>query len=106
GFQRGIHGFSEIVPEQHIFGRNRAVGLELEHPVSVRLAVAEERLRRRIDARLKGVSSLKLSRCCLHLVRNLRFADRRWWNRTTSAHFPKFAPLQHPLSRASESHGH
>ena len=36
GFERGIDRLAEIVPQQHVFGRNGGVGLELEQPMAVR----------------------------------------------------------------------
>ena len=36
GFERGIDRLGEIVPQQHVFGRDGGVGLELEHPMAVR----------------------------------------------------------------------
>src|SRR5262249_6149347 len=36
--------FAEIVLEQHVFGRDGAVRLELEHPMAVRLLLRDERL--------------------------------------------------------------
>ena len=53
GFERAVDGLGEIVAQQDIFGRNRAVGFQLEHEVSVGLPVAEQRLGRRRDALLQ-----------------------------------------------------
>ncbi len=39
----------EIVLQQHIFGRNGGVGLELEHPVAIGALQAEQRPRAAID---------------------------------------------------------
>ena len=44
GFELGVDGLGEIVAQQHVFGRDGAVGLELEHPVAVGLPIAEQRL--------------------------------------------------------------
>ena len=54
GFQRSIGRLAEIVGQQYIFGRNRGIGFQFEHPVSVRLTGAEQRTGRRGDARLEG----------------------------------------------------
>ena len=48
--ERVIDLFAQIVPQQHIFRRDRRVGFELEHPVPVRALQTEQRLRRRLDA--------------------------------------------------------
>ena len=58
GFQHGVDGLAEIVAKQHIFGGNGGIGFQLEHPVSIRLPVAEQPLRRRRDARLQGGTGL------------------------------------------------
>ena len=49
GFERGVDRLGEIMPQQHVFGRNGGVGLELEHPMAVGALAREQRLRRRID---------------------------------------------------------
>src|SRR4029079_6038698 len=46
-------GLAEIVAQQDIFGRDRAVGFPLEHPVSVGLPIAEQRLPRGGDPLLR-----------------------------------------------------
>ena len=48
----------KIVAKQHIFRGDGAVGFQLEHPMTVRLAIAQQALRRRIDARLERATSL------------------------------------------------
>ena len=40
-FQRGVDRLGQIVPQQDVLGRNRGVGLELEHPVAVGLAIVQ-----------------------------------------------------------------
>ena len=50
----GIDRLAEIVPQQHIFGRDGGIGLELEHPMAVGLLAGEQRLRRRLDACARG----------------------------------------------------
>ena len=49
GFEYAIDRLGEIVAQQHIFRRNRAVGFEFEHKVPVGLPIAEQPLRRRED---------------------------------------------------------
>ncbi len=46
GFERGIDRLAQIVPQQHVFGRDGGVGLELEHPMAVGALAREQRLRR------------------------------------------------------------
>ena len=53
GFERGIDRLAEIMPQQHIFGRNGGVGFELEHPMAVGALAGEQRLRRRFDVRFE-----------------------------------------------------
>src|SRR4051794_1344138 len=53
GFEFGVDGFGEIMTQQHVFGRDRAVGFQLEHPMPVGLPIAEQRLRRGGDAVLQ-----------------------------------------------------
>ena len=57
GFERGINRLAEVMPQQHIFGRNGGVGFELEHPMAVGALAGEQRLRRFLDVRFEGVSS-------------------------------------------------
>ncbi len=58
GFQHGVDRLAQIVAKQHILRRNGAVGFQLEHPMSVRLPVTQQRARRRFDARLQGATGL------------------------------------------------
>jgi hypothetical protein len=53
GLEHGIEGFAEIVPQQHIFRRDGRIRLQFEHPMSVSLTIAEQRPRRRRDARVE-----------------------------------------------------
>ena len=53
-FQHGVDRLAEIVPKQHIFRRDGAVGFQFEHPVPVRLPEAKQCARRRGDAGLQG----------------------------------------------------
>ncbi len=46
----GGDGLAEIVPQQHVFGWNGGVGLELEHPMPIGTLQREQRVRRGIDA--------------------------------------------------------
>ena len=62
-FQLGIDRLAEIMPQQHIFGRNGGVGLELEYPMPVRALLRQQRLRafsdlllERIDTHRRGIS--------------------------------------------------
>ncbi len=57
--QRGVDRFAEIVAKQHIFRRNGAIGLQFEHPMSVRLPVAEQSAGGRRDARLQGAAGIQ-----------------------------------------------
>ena len=54
-FERGIDRLAEIVPQQHIFGRNGGIGLELEHPMAIGPLAGEQSLRRRFDAWFEGI---------------------------------------------------
>ena len=49
GFERGIDRLAEIVPQQHVFGRDGGVGLELEQPMAVGALARQQRVRRRFD---------------------------------------------------------
>jgi len=53
GFEHAVDGLGEIVAQQDIFRRYRAVGFQLEHPVSVGLPVTKQRFGRRRDALLE-----------------------------------------------------
>ena len=43
-FEFGIDGLAEIMAQQDIFGRDRRVGLEFEHPMAVRLLHLQQRI--------------------------------------------------------------
>ncbi len=58
GFQHGVDRLAEVMAKQHIFCRDGAIGFQLEHPVSVRLPVIKQRVRRRCDGRLQGATGL------------------------------------------------
>ncbi len=80
GLDHGVDGLCEIMTQENVFGGNRAVGLELEHPMAVRLLDVEDALRRRCDARfqearlqgpwLKGFAAGRVHG--IHLARLLR----------------------------------
>ena len=53
GFERAVDGLGEIVAQQDIFRRDRAVGFQLEHKVPIGLPVAKQRFGRRRDALLQ-----------------------------------------------------
>ena len=53
GFEGAVDGLGEIVAQQDIFRRYRAVGFQLEHPVPVGLPVTKQRFGRRRDALLQ-----------------------------------------------------
>ena len=55
GFQRGIDRLGEIMAQQHVFGRDRGVGLELEHPMAVGLLQLGKRRRGAGDAAIEHV---------------------------------------------------
>ena len=50
GFEFGVDRLAEIVPQQHVFGRDGGVGLKLEHPVAVGLLAIEQRVSGGLDA--------------------------------------------------------
>ncbi len=50
----GIDRLGQIVSQQHVFGRDRGVGLQLEHPVAVRALQGQQRAGRRLDTALHG----------------------------------------------------
>jgi hypothetical protein len=50
GFELAVDGLGKIVAQQDIFRRNRAVGFQFEHPVSVGLPITEQRFGRRGNA--------------------------------------------------------
>ena len=52
-FQGCVHRFAEIVPQQHIFGRDGGVGLELEDPMTVGTLEREQRIGRRGDGAIE-----------------------------------------------------
>ena len=45
-FERGIDRLAQIVPQQHVFGRNRRVSFELEYPMAVGTLARKQCLRR------------------------------------------------------------
>ena len=49
GFKYAVYRLVQIVTKQHIFGRNGAIGLQLEYPMPISLAVIEQRPRCRVD---------------------------------------------------------
>ncbi|MGY4594047.1 hypothetical protein ACVWXL_001793 [Bradyrhizobium sp. GM22.5] len=53
GFEHGIDRLGEIMPQQDVFGRNRAICLELEHPMAVGLLEAEDAFGGRRNARFQ-----------------------------------------------------
>ena len=53
-FERGIDRLAEIVPQQHVFGRNGGVGLKLEYPMPVRPLAREQGIGRGGDRVLKS----------------------------------------------------
>ena len=57
-FERQIVGFAEEVAKQHIFRRDRRVGLEFETPVAIRALAGEQRGGRRADAPLDFVERM------------------------------------------------
>ena len=52
-FERGIDRLAEIVPQQHVFGRNGGIGLELEHPMAVGPLAREQSVGRRGDGAIE-----------------------------------------------------
>jgi len=54
GFEHGIDGLAKIMAQQHVFGRNGAVGFQLEHPVPVGLPEVEQGSRRGVNAPLES----------------------------------------------------
>ena len=53
-FEIGL--FAAKMPEQHIFGRDRRIGLELETPMTVLVLSGEQRFRRARDMTLQRSS--------------------------------------------------
>ena len=49
----GIYRFSQVVPHQHVLGRYRGVGLELEHEMAVRVLQTHECSGSRANRRLE-----------------------------------------------------
>ena len=81
-FQFEVGLLAEIMHEQHVFGRNRGVGLELEDPMAVRLLQVEQRLGRARDARLQrvqrnGIGGRKRVGQSVHHASNIRVNERR-----------------------------
>ncbi len=54
GLKRGVDRLAEVVTKQHILGGNGGIGLQLEHPMSIRLSATKQGARGRRDARLQG----------------------------------------------------
>ncbi len=52
-FQLRVHRLAEIVPKQHVFGRDGGVGLELEDPMAVGTLAREQRIGRRGDGAIE-----------------------------------------------------
>ena len=52
-FQHRIDGLSQIMAQQDVFGRDGGIRFQLEHPVAVGLAIAEQRLGGRGNALLQ-----------------------------------------------------
>ena len=71
GFQRGVDRLAEIMPQQHVFGRNGGVGLELEHPMAVGALLREQRLRRLLDALFETVAERTRERLLLRRLEGL-----------------------------------
>ena len=62
-FEIGL--FAAEMPEQHIFGRDRRIGLEFETPMAVLVLTGEQRLRRARDMtlqRLRATADLENDR--------------------------------------------
>ena len=53
--QLEVRRLGEVVHHQHVFGRDRGVGFELEHPMPVRLLLGEERVGRGADVLLQRI---------------------------------------------------
>ena len=64
GLEHGIDRLAAVMPQQDIFGGNRGVGFQLEHPMPVGLLAIEQRRRRMRDAAIERVVGLAWgSRC-------------------------------------------
>ena len=50
GFERGVDRLGQIMPQQHVFGRDGRIRFELEHPMSVGPLQGKQRTACRIDA--------------------------------------------------------
>ena len=55
GLEHGIDRLAAVMPQQDIFGGNRGVGFQLEHPMPVGLLAIEQRRRRMRDAAIERV---------------------------------------------------
>ncbi len=71
-FELGVHRLGAEMAHQHIFGRDRGVGLELEAPMAVRLAVRQQGALGALNARLQrlGADGGKIlnARGCVHIA--------------------------------------
>jgi len=70
GFERSVYRLGQMMTKQHIFGRDRAIGFELEHPVAIRLLATQQSARRLVDARIEGAARFKsdLADCGMHVA--------------------------------------
>ena len=58
-FEHGIDRLSQIMPQQHVFGRNGGVSFELEHPMAVGALARQQRIRRASNAPLQRVGGVE-----------------------------------------------
>ena len=91
--KRRIWGLAEIMGEQHIFSRYRGVGLEFEHPVSLRLLALDQGCCGRLDALLElGAPGTDVG---------FHFCAVEWHILRHSLH-PRACPIQRSAARLPE----
>ncbi len=71
----GVDRLGEVMPHQHVFGRDGGVGLELEDPVAVRLLPLEQRAGRGLDVLFQSAVVSVLVIQCDRLVVDLALSD-------------------------------
>ncbi len=61
GFEGAVDRLAEVVPQQNIFRRNGRIGFQLEYPMTVALAIAQQRVASRGNAGFqRGFRSVSL----------------------------------------------
>src|SRR5208282_589120 len=118
GLKRRVHRLAEVMPQQHVFGGNGRVGLELEHPVAVRPLLREQRLPCLLDVpfetiaertrdrllrrRLEGLFDGVFHHCNFAMISAARLPDRiapsMVAGRPVSVQSPARMRLRHPVA--------